>query len=56
MAVALRELAMARPPRVRPNLDAYYLERVARATLCAYDTLVQAAAQPSESNARPVRP
>jgi glycosyltransferase involved in cell wall biosynthesis len=56
MAVALRELATMRPPRVRPNLDAYHLERVARATLSAYDTLIQAAAQPSESAARPVRP
>ena len=40
MAQALRELAASPPPRVRPDLSAYHLERVAAATLAAYRTLI----------------
>lgn len=42
MATALRELAASPPPRVRPDLSAYHLDRVAAATLAAYRELVEA--------------
>jgi glycosyltransferase involved in cell wall biosynthesis len=47
MAAALVELAEARPPRVRPDLSAYHLDRVAAETLAAYRELIEArASQP----------
>lgn len=42
MAAALRELAASRPPRLRPDLSAYHLDRVAAETLAAYRELIEA--------------
>lgn len=40
MAAVLREYAAVRPPRVRPDLSAYHIDRVAAETLAAYETLI----------------
>jgi glycosyltransferase involved in cell wall biosynthesis len=42
MAAALSQLAAARPPRVRPDLREYHLDRVAAQTLAAYRELIDA--------------
>lgn len=42
MTAALRELVAAPPARVRPDLSAYHLDRVAAETLAAYRELVAA--------------
>ncbi|MFO0451675.1 MAG: glycosyltransferase [Pseudomonadota bacterium] len=41
MSTALRELAAARPARMRPDLGAYHLDRVAAETLAAYRELIE---------------
>jgi glycosyltransferase involved in cell wall biosynthesis len=42
MAQALREAVVEPPPRVRPDLSAFHLERVAAETLAAYEELIAA--------------